>query len=121
MKKLLTEQQRRISQLEREYNEIAVKVASQARDFEKVDNILLSVGIGELTKKKPASREELEAQFYESAHVMLTNMYDYIYKRLEQLHVPLFYIGPEAKARGGKEVREGQRRLVEVLETLVSD
>lgn len=125
VKRLMIEQQRRLAQLEKEHNEIGTKIEAQKRDFAKVDNILASVGIGGVggggsnINKKIPTREEAEDVFFAHAHNTLTNMYDYIYKRFEELKIPLFYISPEAKARGGKGVREGQRRLVEFLEILV--
>ncbi|KAG5360250.1 hypothetical protein CJU89_3309 [Yarrowia sp. B02] len=122
VKRLMIEQQRRLAQLEKEHTEIDAKIEAQKRDMQKVDNILASVGIGGgggNGSKKIPTREEAEAVFFEHAHNTLTNMYDYIYKRFEELKIPLFYISPEAKARGGKGVREGQKRLVEFLEVLV--
>ncbi|AOW01563.1 hypothetical protein B0I72DRAFT_155614 [Yarrowia lipolytica] len=123
VKRLMIEQQRRLAQLEKEYNEIDAKIEAQKRDFEKVDNILASVGIGGggggSKNKKPPTREEAEKAFHAHAHKTLTNMYDYIYRRFEELKIPLFYTSPEAKARGGKRVREGQKELVEFLEILV--
>ncbi|KAG5368323.1 hypothetical protein CJU90_0519 [Yarrowia sp. C11] len=123
VKRLMIEQQRRLVQLEKEHKDIGMKIEAQKRDFAKVDNILASVGLGGggggSNNKKIPTREEAEDIFYAHAHNTLTNMYDYIYKRFEELKIPLFYISPEAKARGGSGVREGQKKLVEFLEVLV--
>lgn len=122
VKRLMAEQQRRLAQLEQEKNDIAQKLELQKRDQAKVSSILLSVGISggaPVCADSSMTLEEAEEAFYSQAHTTLTNMYDYIYTRFEELKVPLFCIGPEAKAKGGKGVRQGQMKLVEFLETLV--